>query len=379
VDLPDFPELGAAGDRLRLETLLRQMQHSDHELGDPDGRALQLGGTSVEDEVGHQLVQPPDLLLDPPDHLAFLRLPLVPFPLRHRVEVVHREPDEIERVADLVGHPRGELPEMRQVLVLPDRLLERPVLPKPDDHLVEGTGEPSHLVLPLHGKLLRKVSGGDVLGGVRQPHHGGDIVGGDDDREDEPAREDEERAEEAQVEVSPDRFGEVVDLQSHVDVAEGVAHHLDRHNEVPGLDLFPRAVPERRIDHQFFGRQLDLRRPADRLGVGAVDDSHVLPDDRHFADPRFLQRFHVMVQAVRLGGPRRRQLVDADADRVGEFEEAVLEIPFQRVPPENVRDVDRSDGAGEEDEHDHRELELQPAIAQRNARKFHSATWKTLS
>ena len=350
---------------MRAKPLLRHPQHPDRELGDPDGRAVQLGGTPVEDEVGHQLVQPPDLLLDPPDHLALLRFPLGPFPLRHRAEVVHREPDEVERVADLVGHPRGELPEVRQVLVLPDGLLERPVLPKPDDHLVEGTGETSHLVVPLDRKFLRKVPGGHGLGGMRKPNHGGDVVGGDDDREDEPAGEDEDGAEEAQVEVPLDRLGEVVDLQSHVDVTEGLPHHLDRHNEVPGLDLLPRIIPERRIDDQFFGRQLDLHRPADRLGVRAVDDTHIFPDDRHFADPRLLQRFHVMVQAVLLGDPQRRQLVDADADRVGEFEEAVLEVPLQRVPPENVRDVYRPEGAGEEDQHDHRELELQPAIAQR--------------
>jgi hypothetical protein len=199
-------------------------------------------------------------------------------------------------------------------------------------------------------------------------------VGGDDDGKDEPAREDEDGAEEAQVEVPPDRLGEVVDLQSHVDVTEGVPRHLDRHHEVPGLEFLPRIIPERRIDHQFFRRELDLHRPADRLGVRAVDDAHVLPDDRHFADPRFLQRFHVMVQAILLGNPRGRQLVDADADRVGEFDEAPLEIALQRLPPENVRNVDRHEGAGEEDQHDHRKLELQPAIAQRNAWKLHGAS-----
>jgi hypothetical protein len=73
--------------------------------------------------------------------------------------VVDREVDEVQGVADLVGHSGGQAPEGGGALREVKPLLEETVLPELLDHLVEGAGEARDLVasrrVDLHGQVAR--------------------------------------------------------------------------------------------------------------------------------------------------------------------------------------------------------------------------------
>ena len=82
--------------------------------------------------------------------------------------VVDREVDEVQRVADLVRHRRGEPSERRGALGEVQPLLEEAVLAQPLHHLVEAAGQAADLVAAARGDLHDEVARGHLPRGVRE-------------------------------------------------------------------------------------------------------------------------------------------------------------------------------------------------------------------